>query len=156
ADEGVMVAERLDVLDLDQVVIFHGGLPAPVHRSPRSPPPLRVTFSSTSRPRSRGGARRCRGPAIRRRSTAARQHELVPRLAWIRVTALGPGATSLQNLESHVGGGLAQDLLVRTVASPTTRRRPRPREHRAFRRLACCPPHAPLAPCSRPGYLRGR
>src|SRR5712691_8562768 len=79
--------------------------------SPRSPPPLRVTFSSTSRPRSRGGARR-------RRSTAARQHELVPRLAWIRVTALGPGATSLQNLESHLGGALARDLLVRHVASP--------------------------------------
>src|SRR5439155_11888868 len=28
ADEDVMVAERLDVLDLDQVVIFHGGPPS--------------------------------------------------------------------------------------------------------------------------------
>src|SRR5437899_1381072 len=35
ADEDVMVAERLDVLDLDQVVIFHGGLPPPFHCFPQ-------------------------------------------------------------------------------------------------------------------------
>src|SRR5262249_48461935 len=38
-DENAIVTERLDVLDLDQVVIFHGGLPARNSASPRPPQP---------------------------------------------------------------------------------------------------------------------
>src|SRR5437773_11685758 len=74
ADEGVMVAERLDVLDLDQVVIFHGGLPAPFHRIPQitSAAP-RYTYLHAETPVTGAVARR-------RRSAASSQHELVPPL----------------------------------------------------------------------------